>query len=99
MRKLFLTFVFILLSVIFIFAGGTPVEPEGLSWGVILLIIGVIGSIIEIILRIVPSDKDYSWLNLILRIINAIVPNKAKAGIDGNDKAIFKVMKVLKRKR
>lgn len=70
-----------------------------MNFEIILMVLGVIAAIIEVVLRLLPTDKDYSWLNLILRIINAIVPNKAKAGIDGNDKALFKVMKVLKRKR
>jgi len=42
------------------------------NWGKILA--GIIG-LAEIIVRLTPSDQDNSILNLIKRIIDAIIPN------------------------
>ena len=94
MKKFFLSL--LLLAVIFTitFAQTTPPEPGGLTWEVILMIIAVVGGIIEIALRLLPTDWDWSLLNMILRIINAIVPNKAKSGFDGNDRAVFNIRKI-----
>lgn len=98
MRNLLILLIFTVCVVTCVFAQATPIEPEGLSWGIIIMILGVVGGILEIVLRLKPTDKDYTIINFILRVINAVVPNKAKSGIDGRDKAIFKIRKVLKKK-
>lgn len=94
MRKFFLSLLLIVAVCIFAFAQTTPIEPGGMTWGIILMVLGVIAGIIEIALRLLPTDRDWSLLNFILKIINAIVPNRAKSGIDGNDKAFFNIRKI-----
>jgi len=47
------------------------------NWGILSL--GLM-SFIEIIVRLTPSEKDNSIFNFVSKILNALVPNRRKAG-------------------
>ena len=42
------------------------------------LAIAALLAIYELVVRVVPTAKDWSWLSTIIRIIGWIVPNKSK---------------------
>ena len=52
---------------------------EFISENWIVLLASLIG-VVEVIVRLTPSDKDNSILNLIKRLIDAIVPNFRSGG-------------------
>lgn len=48
-----------------------------LSWHeIVLAIVGLL----EIIVRLTPTDKDNSILNKIIWVVNKLIPNKTKRG-------------------
>lgn len=94
MRKLFLSLFLISAVCTIAFTQVAPPDPGGMTWEIVLMILGVIGSIIVIILRLIPTGRNWDILHFILKIIDALVPNRAKSGIDGNDKAVFKIGKI-----
>lgn len=60
------------------------------NWQTLLAILGVL--LLEIFVRLKPTDKDWSILNFIIRMINFIVPNKAKKAAEGYN-YFFKITK------
>lgn len=45
------------------------------NWPILLTVLGVI---IEMILRLKPTERNLSIIDLMHRVINAIIPNEAK---------------------
>lgn len=65
------------------------------NWGTIAAVVGIL---ITILLRLIPSLKNYDLLTLVVQIIDAILPNKAK--IEDREKGFLKgVFKYRKEKK
>lgn len=67
------------------------------NWGVILAAISIL---ITVFLRLVPSNKNFDPLTLIVQIIDSILPNKAKIKDEKDGsflKGIFKYRKEKKK--
>lgn len=43
------------------------------------LLFGLMG-FVEVIVRLTPTEKDNSIFNLIMTVLNALIPNRAKGG-------------------
>lgn len=54
-----------------------PSEPSETNWE---LILGVFLSVYEILIRVVPTIKDYSLLSWAVKLISALIPNRKKEG-------------------
>ncbi|MCF8298636.1 MAG: hypothetical protein K9J13_13900 [Saprospiraceae bacterium] len=53
------------------------------------LVLGVIALLYEIILRRIPTARDLSIINLIFKILTAIMPNNAKYGTGDKKRFTF----------
>lgn len=72
----------VLLSVVFTStmandSTGVAINPSGDDTPLWQLIASLVLVVIEITFRLIPTAKDYSILNFIVRILNYLVPNKS----------------------
>lgn len=91
----------LLLPALFCFAGDTilisntnspgVIDWLALNWKEVAMIVI---AFLEFLLRVLPTEHDYSIIHFLLRLLNVLVPNRAKKKSDGN--YVFTIAKVKK---